>query len=498
MVAELVQPDAGAHTIADSLSAEWERLCAKHLPVVGEGSIWRYSRGPAPGDAEQGWKLHVSATVLSANEVLKRIAAPLRERGTQFKAPSSLRELQRLNSGLFYGYSQVGKFVTVYPRSAEEAVSLARLLHGLTRGLPAPAVPFDRRYRPDSPVFYRYGSFKRLEVENEDGTRGAHGLRAPNGRVVADVREGAPSPAWVSDPFVRGRRGAAAPVESPLATTYRVFQALTQRGKGGVYKALDLGVCPPRLCIVKEGRAGGETAWDGIDGRWRARHEERVLTALRAAGVEVPRVFSSFEAGGNHYLVTEYVEGESFQSLLNRRERRLSLSQVFKYGARLSRMVSGIHAAGWAWRDCKPANVIITPGDGLRPLDFEGACVVGRPDPQPWGTPGYTPPHAPGAPQTGVQVDLYALGAFIYFLLTGRLPEPSPTTGGATLRRGTPVRVCRLINRLLSPDPRERPEASSVAEELTEALSAAGGTGLGRRAGRREVKAARQVEEPEV
>lgn len=498
MGAEFVHGDAAARDLADSLSGEWERLCTDYLPVIREGSIWRYSRGTAPGDAEQGWKLHVSATILTANEVLESIAAPLRECGAQFKAPSSLRELQRLNSGLFYGYSQVGKFVTVYPRSEEEAVSLARLIHGLTRGLPAPTVPFDRRFRPDSSVFYRYGSFRHLDVENEDGTR-VHAVRDPDGRLVADVREGAPSPAWVSDPFVcGGGSDEAARAESPLATTYRVFQALTQRGKGGVYKALDLSGCAPRLCILKEGRAGGETAWDGRDGRWRTRHEGRVLSALRAAGVGVPRVYSSFEAGGNYYLVTEYVEGESFQSLLNRRRRRLSLSQVFMYGAHLSRILSGIHAAGWAWRDCKPANVIITGGGDLRPLDFEGACTVERPDPHSWGTPGFTPPPTAGAPQAGFHDDLYALGAFIYFLLTGRLPQPSAPVPVSKLRRNSPVRVCRLINRLLSPDPRERPDASSVVEQLTEALSASGDSGLGRRAIRREVEAARQVGEPRV
>ncbi|HEX8283789.1 MAG TPA: hypothetical protein VF588_10565 [Pyrinomonadaceae bacterium] len=502
---------AAARSLADSLCGEWERLCADYLPLASEGSIWRYSRPPGPGDAEQGWKLHVSATILTANEVLKRIAAPLSERGAQFKGPSSLRELQRLNSGLLYGYSQVGKFITVYPRTAEEAISLARLLHGLTRGLPAPSVPFERRFRPGSSVFYRYGSFKRIDLDNEDGTR-MHAVRDPEGRLVADVRESVSAPAWVSDPFAGRaavRRRAVSP-GGPLATTYRALQALTQRGKGGVYKALDLRASTPRVCILKEGRARGETAWDGRDGRWRVRHEKGALCALRAAGVDAPRVYSSFEEGGNYYLVTEYVEGESFQALLNRRRRRLSLSQVFAYGERLSRMLSGIHAAGWAWRDFKPANVIITEGGDLRPLDFEGACPVERPDPSPWGTPGFTPPHAGDTPQAGVCGDLYALGAFIYFLLTGRLPQSPAAAPVSGLRRGVPARVLRVVNRLLNPDPRERPDAQTVAEELgafrrtARASSNHGGRALlraglrRRRAFRREVDASRERGEPGV
>jgi hypothetical protein len=176
-----------SRALADSLCGEGERLCAAYLLLESEGSIWRYNRGSAPGDLEQGWKLHVSATVPTANGILKRVAPLLCTHGTRFKAPSSLPELQRLDCGLFYGYSQVGKFITVYLRSAEEAVSLAHHLHRLTRGTAAPSVPFDRQFQPGSCVYYRYGSFKYMEMENADGTR-TPAMHNPAGRLVADVR----------------------------------------------------------------------------------------------------------------------------------------------------------------------------------------------------------------------------------------------------------------------------------------------------------------------
>ncbi|HEY0375636.1 MAG TPA: phosphotransferase [Pyrinomonadaceae bacterium] len=462
-----------ARALADSLCGEWERLCAEHLPLALEGLFWRCSRGRAPGDIEQGWKLHVSATVLTASDTLRRVAPLLRARGARFKAPSSLRGLQQLNCGLIYGYSQIGKFITVYPRSEEEAVSLARRLHRLTRGMSAPTVPFDRRLAPGSCVYYRYGSFTGMEMENADGTR-TPAMRDPAGRLVADLRVAAEArPDWVSDPFVAPRAGRkAARAESPLATTFRAFQALTQRGKGGVYKALDLSAYPPRFCILKEGRACGELAWDGRDGRRRVRHEEAVLASLRSAGVPVPSVYSSFEAEGNHYLVTEYVEGQTLHSLLSKRRRRLRLSAALGYGARLSALLSRIHAAGWAWLDCKPGNVIVTSGGVLRPLDFEGACAAGRPDPFPWSTTAFTPPPHPDVTTSGAHDDLYALGAVIYLLVTGRLPEPRALAPVEKLRRGVPVRVRRVVAELLDADPRNRPGASVVAEELNSALTA--------------------------
>jgi hypothetical protein len=455
----------------EELSDEWERLCAAYLPVTVEGSIWRHSRTRSPRDPEQGWKLHVSSNILNANAVLGAVAPFLLARGVVFKAPRSLRELEKINSGIFYGYSQVGKFVTVYPRSDEEALSVARRLHLLTEGVCAPAVPFDLQYGPGSCIYYRYGAFRVAELESADGTR-TLALKDPCGNLVPDERTAA-KPDWVSDPFaVRRTASAGASVPSPLQTTFRVFGALTQRGKGGVYKALDVNGGLPRLCIVKEGRRGGELQWDGRDGRWRVMHEERVLDSLRAAGVAVPSVYSSFEAAGNYYLVTELVEGETLQTLLAARRRRLSISQVLGYGVRLTELLTRVHAAGWVWRDCKPANVVVTASGELRPLDFEGACTVARPDPVPWATPPFIPPEtATGARRPGAGDDLYALGVVLYLLLTGELPQGQPPTPVQRLRRNVPSGLSRLVSGLMDADPLRRPDAPDVTRALKAAAA---------------------------
>src|ERR1700687_4528897 len=123
------------------LIARWESLCARFLPIADGTSIWRYSRPPASGDPEQGWKIHISATILTANRIFEKVAPMLSDRKILFKAPNALQELSRLNCGLFYGFSQVGKFMTVYPRSPNEAVSIARELTRLTKRGVAPAGP---------------------------------------------------------------------------------------------------------------------------------------------------------------------------------------------------------------------------------------------------------------------------------------------------------------------------------------------------------------------
>jgi hypothetical protein len=80
----------------------WQELCALYLPRAAKDSIWRYHRAGSPRDPECGWKLHVSATVLNAPKILKRIAPVLIESGVQFKAPQSLIEVMTLNCGLYH------------------------------------------------------------------------------------------------------------------------------------------------------------------------------------------------------------------------------------------------------------------------------------------------------------------------------------------------------------------------------------------------------------
>lgn len=479
-MSELLEPSrCDYQALSKSLRLRWAELCHNYLRVRPENSIWHFSRGLMPDDPEQGWKLHVPATVLTAGDVLHASAPLLRGRGVLYKVPATLAELDKLNSGIHYGYSQVGKFLTVYPRTDAEAVLLAESLHRLTRGMKAPAVPFDLRYREGGCVYYRYGAFRALEVEESVGTR-TYAIRDPEGRLVPDRRDSAAQPPWAADPFVGVRpRSARTPAATPLKTTYRAFRALKQRGRGGVYQALDLSASPPRLCVLKEGRRAGEVSLDGRDGFWRVRHEGRVLAALRASGVDVPRVYGSFRAGGNYYLSMEFVEGESFEQWLTRRQRRLGLAAALGRGAEFARLVEQVHAAGWVWRDCKPGNVRITQGGGLRPLDFEGACPVGKPDPLPWGTPGFVPPECGEElpAQSRLPEDLYALGATVYFLLAGRPPCESEPMPLGRIRRNVPERAERVVTLLLGRDPALRPSASEVVRELEAALKSLTGVG---------------------
>ncbi len=359
---------------ASSLSIAWHELRRRYLPVAvaDRDSIWRYSRGALPDDPDQGWKLHVSATVLTATKVLSAVGPLLKGRNVLFKGPVSLVELGKLNAGIHYGYSQVGKFLTIYPKTSAEAVLLAQELYRLTRLCQGPSVPFDRKYRKDGFLYYRYCAFKSSD-ESERFT-----ISDPQGNAIADDRESETTPSWEIDPFRTVKPNVSATGKSNgrptlLQTTFKPFRALAQRGKGGVYQALDLSRDSPRLCLLKEGRRGGEIDFDGRDGVWRVRHEKRVLARLRASAVEVPEVYGSFAAEGNYYLALEFIDGANFEEFLHGRTRRLSITEALGRSMEIALLMSRIHAAGWVWRECKPRPLILTRNRRLPPVDSASA-----------------------------------------------------------------------------------------------------------------------------
>ena len=424
---------------------EWQRLCDKYLPVRPRGSLWRFSRRRNQNDLSQGWKIHVSATILSACDIFRSVAPYLKKRDTLFKATKSLAELQKLNAGVFYGFSQVGKFITIYPASTENALVIADELHALTANQPAPIVPWDNSLHEKSCVYYRFGGFSKLDVIFRK--RKVPAISRSDGKLIRDLRKpGAAVPGWLTDPFQRMRRRATGETLTPLETSYTNYEALVQRGKGGVYTALDHSFVPPKPCVIKEGRRFGETDWFGRDGFARIKREAHFLKLSSPLIAAVPRIITSFQANGCFYLVLERIAGRSLQNVIGSRE-RISTRRMLDYCENMAQIVADIHAAGWAWRDCKPANFCCQKDHKLRALDFEGACRLRETEP-PWlVTPGYHPPKGRRTSSDLEAVDLYALGTSIMQLIS---------------RRSSPMKLGVAFNREI----REKKLPGAIAEAI--------------------------------
>jgi hypothetical protein len=445
-LAEVISVKRVSTEIARTLRRRWR---TQVRTLVLRNRTWCYSRRFRRGDPAQGWKLHVSATLLSATEVFSRVRPILARHDTLFKVPAQLDVLSQLNAGVSQ-FSQVGKFLTIYPRSLSEAAELARQLHLATRGLCGPEIPFDARYRKKSLVYYRYGTFQTY-------TKGQPGLGTVfdlGGKLHPDRRAaGHAVPRWLSDPFRRPRTKSkhlqCAPV---IGGDYLPFKVIIQRGKGGVYEAIDLSVSPARLVIIKEGRRHGETAWDGEDGYVRVQREGCVLRELRAVGVPVPEVLHEFRQDGNRYLVLEKVPGRPLLSRNRSQPTKISWRRAQAILEQLGTCLARIHAAGWVWRDCKPWHIFVYRRE-MRLIDFEGACRIDDKQVLPWGSVNYTPQLSQNrfCRRGGVIEDDYALGVIAFQLATGQFPPSSLRRRAALCNRvGCPdflrVRIRNLLN----------------------------------------------------
>ena len=454
------------------MESAWQDISLKYLSVPSANSVWRLSRHPLPSDPQQGWKLHLSATILNACDVLSAVGPYLLSRNILFKGPVSLAELSKLNSGIHYGYSQVGKCFTVYPNNHGEAVELANQLDRLTAGVEAPAIPFDQKFGNDGCVYYRYGAFKQLEKIDANG-KATLCIEDLEGNLIPDNRYAhAAVPSWIVDPFTS--QAPAQELSSRLAppdSSYMVLRALSQRGKGGVYLALDLTQTYPRLCLLKQGRKNGEQAWDGSDGFSRITNEELALNSLAAKEVGVPKIFSTFTRGNSTFIATEFVEGETLQKFLSTRARRLSIRRILEYGIQIGTLLNQVHAAGWVWRDCKPANLIKTARGEIRPIDFESACRLNDSRPNLWATKAFSPPKTDNSSTSATpSEDLYSFGVLLYFLLWGMLPNDGIKNDSPKRRNGVPESLLELISNLLRENPNLRPDAISATRRLRKIL----------------------------
>ena len=226
---------------------------------------------------DQGWKLHVSASILTALPIAKRILEILILHQTMFKMARSLLAVAALNEGEA-GLSQMGKFVTVYPSTEMQAVELARLLDAATKGLAGPPVPSDRALSPGSALYYRYGAFRQRALQLPYGEI-VDALVDPEGQLVPDRRNNFyTKPEWVTDPFVAAGFACSPPSQKLVHNRILPVSILSETPRGDVFLGIDLECY--RRCIGKRGSHGMAVNRDGRDARDQIRSEYEILCRL--------------------------------------------------------------------------------------------------------------------------------------------------------------------------------------------------------------------------
>ncbi|WP_344579463.1 class IV lanthionine synthetase LanL [Nonomuraea roseoviolacea] len=466
--------------LRDIVAGELGRAGAQDWSIA-EDDLWCKVTPDAYPMPDQGWKLHVSATMLSAPLALARVSRVLIEAHCAFKFPTRLGDYWKFLEP-HCSRAQAGKFITVYPLDDAESVRLAALLDDATRGLPGPVILSDRPYRKGGIVHYRYGAFRGHRVLGNDGFYEIR-LRSPEGRLVPDERRPSFSPPpFASCPFevpAASRRPRAAAVM--LNDRFVVREAVRHANRGGVYLAED--TTTGHDVVVKEGRPHACADLSGRDARDRIAAERSCLEDLATAGI-TPAVVDFFEQGGHNFLVEEFVPGITLQRWSDENAGPLgedgfgsSAAQVLPVLRRLTAVLKTLHGRGYVFGDLSPNNVMLSPGGELRLIDLEHAAVPGT-TVMVGGTAGYLAPELAGhtgefrpAPHAGA--DLYSLGAMVYFLAVGaHLDPPGPgqaaRVAAAATANPTLALLRPLVEGLLATEPERRWSLDRCLRFLTE------------------------------
>ena len=275
---------------------------------------------------------------------------------------------------------------------------------------------------------------------------------------------------------------------------YEIVSALGAGGMGEVYRARD-----PRL--------GRDVAIKVLPGVFSAdvdRLDRFEQEARAAAALSHPNILAVHDIGTDAdapFIVSELLEGETLRERVNAGP--VAVRKAIQYALAIAHGLAAAHDKGILHRDLKPENVFVTGDNRVKILDFGLAkltqdqfagsnSVATAPAPtQPGvvlGTVGYMAPEQVRGLPVDHRADLFALGAILYELLSGRRAfarDTAPETMTAILNEdpadlsaapaAIPPDLVRIVNRCLEKRPSERFQTASDLAFALQGLSDASG-----------------------
>jgi WD40 repeat protein/tRNA A-37 threonylcarbamoyl transferase component Bud32 len=283
--------------------------------------------------------------------------------------------------------------------------------------------------------------------------------------------------------FVLATSVACVPPDAPLGLSltlpdYEILGELGRGGMGVVYKARQVRL--NRVVALKMILAGQHA---GAEATARFLAEAKAVAQLQHPSIV--QIFHIDEHGGYPYFEMEFVAGGSLAACLNGTPR--PPREAARLVEALAGAIAEAHRHGIVHRDLKPGNILFTPEGVPKVIDFGLAKLLNaesgltRTDAV-LGSPSYmAPEQAEGKTRdVGPAADIYALGAILYELLTGRPPFRGATVLETLqqVKTAEPVPCARLVPGLprdaetialkcLQKDPARRYEsAAALAEDL--------------------------------
>ena len=259
---------------------------------------------------------------------------------------------------------------------------------------------------------------------------------------------------------------------------YRILEPLGAGGMGEVYRAHDLHLDRDvAVKVILRGSPSDSTA------RERFRREAHVLSRLSHPGVAT--IFDFDTQDGVDFLVMEYVPGGTLQSRLLKGP--LDLDELSRIGAEIGDALEDAHRRGFLHRDLKPGNIVLTATGTPKILDFGLAGLLHGTQTATdltrqgtvFGSLSYMAPEQLRGEADDSRTDVYAFGAVLYEMATGRPPfdkdrpealmfeilhsAPRPAR---SLRPEIPGELDRLIDSCLSKDAALRPDSAGAVSQV--------------------------------
>jgi serine/threonine-protein kinase len=255
---------------------------------------------------------------------------------------------------------------------------------------------------------------------------------------------------------------------------YRILRRLGEGGTGAVYLAYD-------------NRRGRQVALKVLNDQLAASQsylDRFYREAKNGAMLDHPNIIHTLDVGqdrvtGKFYLVLEYIDGFSAHALLDSKG-PLAIGDAVHLALDVARALEHAHSRNIVHRDVKPDNILITHsgvaklGDlGLAKRTDEASHLTAAR--QGFGTTAYMPyEQAINAKGADGRSDIYALGATLYHLVTGKVPFPGENhlevvekkreglfSPAGALNEKVPPILDQILDRMMARDPRDRYQTAS-------------------------------------
>jgi serine/threonine protein kinase len=267
---------------------------------------------------------------------------------------------------------------------------------------------------------------------------------------------------------------------------YKLLERLGQGRMATVYKAVHQLGQVVAIKVLAPAKAK--------EAQFLARFQREARLACRLSHPHVVRAFQVGASSDVHYLVMEYLEGETLRQVLKRRG-KLPPAEAVRLACQALVGLQHLHEQGLVHRDLKPANLMLVPASARPQADSTLDAVVkildiglGRAlfdealladgdnlttEGTVMGTPDYlAPEQARNSHGVDIRADVYSLGCVLYHMLAGQPPFPDQNLINQIYRHATeappaldvPDGLQQVINRMMAKDPAQR--YSSPAEAL--------------------------------